>query len=134
MLDKIKKLRIQAMKDRNKNSRVAYEGVISIIDTARGRGVEITEEYIINSIKREIKAYAEMGYDASAALKSAVLEELLPRQLTTEELEQKADAYSGTETPKDWLGYLDIEFAGQYDKRTAIQVFNEIIKTSGGRK
>ena len=134
MLDKIKKLRIQAMKDRNQNSRVAYEGVISIIDTARGRGVEITEEYIINSIKREIKAYAEMDYDASAALKSAVLEELLPRQLTTEELEQKAEAYSGTERPKDWLGYLDIEFAGQYDKRAAIQVFNEIIKTSGGRK
>ena len=134
MLDKIKKLRIQAMKDRNQNSRVAYEGVISIIDTARGRGVEITEEYIINSIKREIKAYAEMDYDASAALKSAVLEELLPRQLTTKELEQKAETYSGTETPKDWLGYLDIEFAGQYDKRTAIQVFNEIIKTSGGRK
>ena len=134
MLDKIKKLRIQAMKDRNQNSRIAYEGVISIIDTARGRGVEITEEYIINSIKREIKAYAEMDYDASAALKSAVLEELLPRQLTTEELEQKAEAYSGIETPKDWLGYLDIEFAGQYDKRAAIQVFNEIIKTSGGRK
>lgn len=134
MLDKIKKLRIQAMKDRNQNSRVAYEGVISIIDTARGRGVEITEEYIINSIKREIKAYAEMDYDASAALKSAVLEELLPRQLTTEELEQKAEAYSGSETPKDWLGYLDNEFTGQYDKRAAMQVFNEIIKTSGGRK
>lgn len=128
MLDKIKKLRIQAMKDRDQNSRVAYEGVISIIDTARGRGVEITEEYIINSIKREIKAYAEMDYDASAAEKSSVLEALLPTQIDFAEISYEAMHYTGKVNPKSWLEYMDANYLGRYSKADAMKAFNSIIK------
>ena len=136
MLDKIKKLRIEAMKQREagKDARLAYEGVISLIDRNTNPSDTITDSLVIQTIKKEIKAYSEMIYDPSAAEKSAILEELLPRQLTTEELKQEAEIYLGNATPKDWMKYLDSEFAGQYDKRIAIQVFNEIIKTSGGRK
>lgn len=136
MLDKIKKLRIEAMKQREagKDARLAYEGVISLIDRNTNPSDTITDSLVIQTIKKEIKAYSEMTYDPSAAAKSAILEELLPRQLTTEELKQEAEIYLGNATPKDWMKYLDSEFADQYDKRTAIQVFNEIIKTSGGRK
>lgn len=131
MIEQIKALRIQAMKDRSdegKLKRVAYEGVIASIDTLRGRGETITDELVIQNIKKEIKAYEEMSYDITAEFKAQVLNDLLPTQLTEEELKNYAFIYDGAKTPKDWLAWLDSDFVGRYDKRIAMQLFNTIIK------
>lgn len=128
MYDKIKSLRIQAMKDRNHNDRVAYEGVLSILDNARGRGIDVNSTYIINTVKREIKAYQEMDYDSTAVYKMEALTNLLPEQVSIEVLSQLAISYPGIKQPKFWFEYLDGIHPDAYNKKSAMELFVKHIK------
>jgi uncharacterized protein YqeY len=85
LLENVKNLRLEAFKARKKEERFAYESVITEVQTQQGRGVEITDGSVIGIIKKEISRYTEMN----RPLEVQILSDLLPKQLTTEQLKEK---------------------------------------------
>lgn len=128
MYDKLKNLRIQSMKDKNKVSRTAYEGVISYLDLQRGRGVEIDDSFVIGAVKKEIKEYNDsikqlLDQDKINELNERIkyLVDFLPQQLSEDDLKNEFELYKkkhdGPYKPKEFMDYLNSEgFDGQYDR------------------
>lgn|SRR5690554_3932121 len=117
MFNELKKLRLQAMKDKNTLERFALESVISSIDAQRGRikDFEASDAVVIATIKKEIKSYSEMvGRDAEVEF----LTSLLPKQLTNDELSLLIDKEFETgDKPKDIIDKLNkLGYEGRYDK------------------
>jgi len=117
MLDKIKDLRLKAIKEKNQVARYAYESVITECQTTQGRGIELTEQKIVKIIKGEISKYQEMFGDKSQEIK--LLSVLLPEEkpvLSEQELET---IFTGQDlrNPKLAMEYLDNNgYSGRYDK------------------
>ena len=101
LLEKIKNLRLEAFKARKKEERFAYESVITEVQTQQGRGVEINDGSVIGIIKKEISRYTEMNRHYEVQL----LNDLLPKQLTNEEIKEKYVTFSKNETlnPKTFM-------------------------------
>ena len=76
ILDKLKTLRIEAMKSKDSVARYAYESVIGECQTFAGRGNELTEDRVIKILKKEIDKYKEMvGREKEVQLLSTLLPE-----------------------------------------------------------
>lgn len=123
MLDKIKKLKVQAMKDRNKIEQDAYNAVISSVQTAKGRGVGVTDAMVLDVVKKEIKIFKETQSSDKSLLeqyqqKAEILENLLPKQLTEDELTSLFNDNKETvKNPKEFMNLLEtLGHTGRYDK------------------
>jgi uncharacterized protein YqeY len=121
LLENVKNLRLEAFKARKKEERFAYESVITEVQTQQGRGVEITDGSVIGIIKKEISRYTEMN----RPLEVQILSDLLPKQLTTEQLKEKFLELSKDEVlnPKTFMSKLDSNgYEGCYNKGIAAQI------------
>ena len=112
------------MKERDLVARHAYEAVISEVETQLGRtkkdDVIDMEALVISKVKSEIKKYSEMD---GKEREVKILEVLLPKQLTEEELKTYLENFEGS-VIKDWLEYLDNQgYTGAYDKALAVKLF-----------
>lgn len=130
MLNKIKGLRIQAMKDRadGRLAKEAYTAVLSSLDYARGNQVELNDSFIMGVIKKEIKIFRESSSSNPQILldyeeKAKILEKLLPVQLTEEYLAEQLLEFKGELSPKAFMDFLDSKgFAGSYNKSIAAKM------------
>jgi len=122
MLEIIKKLRIQAMKDKNKPARYAYEVVIAECQTFEAKVVNkkknvLTEKSFTKILKGEIGKYQEMD---GKQYEIELLSVLLPAekiQLTEDELVKKLSKYEWHKNPKDAMEWLDqVGFEDCYNK------------------
>ena len=136
MLNKIKALKMAAMKENNSESKIkkeAYNAVISSVQTisARpvdGKMIEVDNVFILGVIKREIRMFREAASSdpnilREYELKAKVLEELLPKQLLKEDLKNLLTDYEGERVPKEFMKYLDDKgYIGAYNKKDAADV------------
>ena len=134
MLNKIKGLKVQAMKDREegKIAKDAYTAVLSSLDYARGKGTVIDDAAVLAAVKKEIKVFNEsVNVDSKVVadyrLKAVILEKLLPAQLSHDQMAEKLTLCpldeDGKITPKSFMKYLDDEgFAGAYDTGLAAKL------------
>ena len=125
-LEFIEKLRIDAMKAKDKVARYAYEAVIAEIQRqSHLENVVMDKAKIISIIKSELKKYREMP---NRKVEIELLEKLLPVQLTTEDLyELHTHVCTRMQleklTPKQFMQGLDeLNYVGQYDKGMAAKI------------
>ena len=125
ILEKLKTLRIEAMKSKDTVARYAYEAVIGECQTFAGRGNELTEDRVAKILIKEIDKYKEMpGREKEVELLSALKPEEKP-QLTEEELKNifNNHLFSGEKNPKEFMRVLDeTGYAGRYNKGMAAKV------------
>jgi len=136
MLNKIKALKMAAMKENNSESKIkkeAYNAVISSVQTIStrpvdGKMIEVDNVFILGVIKREIRMFREAASSdpnilREYELKAKVLEELLPKQLLKEDLKNLLTDYEGERVPKEFMKYLDDKgYIGAYNKKDAADV------------
>lgn len=141
-INKIKRLKLEAMKENTPESRLkrdAYNEVITSIQYKVGKQEQLTDSLVIGCIKAEIKKYTEYQSNSQQVLleakqKANALEELLPKQLTREELisaienlEDKYFALNEKVTPKYLMEALDAEgYVGRYSKAMAAELAKTI--------
>ena len=142
LLERIKSLKIEAMKTKSTFShlgREAYDAVLASIDTQKGRGVEITDAVVLETIKKEVKIFKETQsrdgqYLEDCELKAATLSLLLPKQLTTEDLEgifytYTYDTPQDQYSPKSFMAYIEsIHGTGCYNKGDASKIVINFLK------
>jgi uncharacterized protein YqeY len=125
LLDKIKTLRIEAMKSKDSVARFAYEAVIGECQTFAGRGNELTEDRVVKILKKEIDKYKEMpAREKEVQLLSILLPEEKP-QLTQAELKEifETKLLNGEKNPKEFMRVLDeTGYVGRYNKGMAAKV------------
>ena len=136
LLNRIKSLKMAAMKENNTESRIkkeAYNAVISSVQTIStrpvdGKMVEVDNVFILGVIKREIRMFREaVSSDPNVLkeyeLKAKVLEELLPKQLLKEDLEILFSEFTGEKNPKAFMMFLDEKgYGGSYNKSEAAAI------------
>ena len=130
-----------AMKEKNINRKNAVQMVrTAILQVEKDKGIEVTDEQIINIIAKEVKTRKDSLADFEKANRQdlidqineeiSVLEEYLPKQLTDEELEQAV-----TKVIND-VGATDIKDMGKVMKEAKVQIgakadgkrINEMVK------
>ena len=130
-----------AMKEKNINKKNAVQMVrTAILQVEKDKGIEVTDEQIINIIAKEVKTRKDSLADFEKANRQdlidqineeiSVLEEYLPKQLTDEELEQAV-----TKVIND-VGATDIKDMGKVMKEAKVQIgakadgkrINEMVK------
>ncbi|CCV64474.1 conserved hypothetical protein [Alteracholeplasma palmae J233] len=124
MLNKIKELRIKAMKEKDLVARNTYESVYSAAQTLKGRESSdyvIDDAKVVDLIKKEIKIYTEMSLSKDVSRELELLNNLLPKQLDESEIKKHFMEFKKTNekpTPKEFMEYLDqsLNLKGQYDK------------------
>ena len=125
LLTQIKKQRFVAMKEKDTDTKLALESVLNAVDNLKGSGpVEIDDAKVIQLVKKEIKAYTDSMEKTNGQLdttaKIKVLESLLPKQLTNDEVVEILNItgiLKVSNNPKRVMQTLDENgYAGQYDK------------------
>lgn len=122
-LAQVKQLQVEARKQRNKEHTSALNSVISACQLESGRGFDIDTPKLYQIIKKEIKAYTDMG----RTVEVEYLQSLLPDTLSEDEVVRLLFS-NGLEykNPKQAMDMLDnAGHAGRYDKRL---VANLILK------
>lgn len=120
----IKKLKIEAMKNKDTNAIEAYDTVLANIELAKSnKNFKFTEADVFAIIKKEISIFNEsMSSDENILegykVKANILNELLPKQLSNFEILELLDSYEGDLLPAPFMKYLDEKgYVGQYDRR-----------------
>lgn len=130
-----------AMKEKNTNKKNAVQMVrTAILQIEKDKGIEVTDEQIINIIAKEVKTRKDSLADFEKANRQdlidqineeiAVLEEYLPKQLTDEELEEivtKIITEVGASSIKD-MGKVMKEAKAQIGAKADGKRINEMVK------
>lgn len=136
MLDQIKALKIKAVKENTSESKLAkdaYTAVLSSVQAAQsklvdGKLIVIDDAFVLGTIKKEIKIFRESVSNNPDVLrdyesKAKILEELLPKQLTKEDLLNLLLEFEGERNPKSFMKYLDeLGHVGCYNKAIASSI------------
>ena len=130
-----------AMKEKNVNRKNAVQMVrTAILQTEKDKGIEVTDEQIIEIIAKEVKKRKDSLPDFERANRQdlidqineeiSALEEYLPKQLTDEELEEKVKKIVeevGATTIKD-MGKVMKEAKAKIGPAADGKTINEIVK------
>lgn len=133
MLDKIKKLKVLAIKKNNEEGKLerdAYNAVLASVQLAQTKLVndkliEVDDAVVISIIKKEIKVFEESASSNPKILedfksKAKILEGLLPKQLSDEDVSNFLAEYTGNKNPKEFMKFLDDKgYVGCYNKGSA---------------
>ena len=107
MLAQVTKLRNKEFKEGNKIARNAYNSVITAFQTAKGRGIELTNKKMLDILKKQIQMYTEM---VDREYEVNLLSELLPEekiQISEDKIRELFGTYEGDKNPGLFMKWLN---------------------------